>query len=126
MRVDGGQEPGDVQDVGGGGGGLRRGVQAVRQEGFDVRHPEEGGGGGGEEDDGVWTTGVRGWWFLGREGFGEGDEGCGVWGLGQGFGGAGAGEECFGDFADVGEILLGGGGLSVERRGAANRGGRGE
>ncbi len=111
VGVDGGEEAGEVQDVGVGGGGVWGGVEAVGEEGFDVREAEEGGGGGGEEDDGVRAAVVFG---VGAGGDGgvvddggfpwERDEGrVGIGG--EGFGGAGAGEKRFGDFADVGEIL---------------------
>lgn len=100
-----------MEDVGVGGGGVWGGVEAVGEEGFDVREAEERGGGGGEEDDGVGAAVVFGVGAGGDGGVvydggfaGERDEGGVVIG-GERFGRAGAGEERFGDFADVGEIL---------------------
>lgn len=75
LRVEGGEQAGDVQDVGGGEGGVRGDVGAGVEEGFDVGHAEERGGGGGEEDDGVRSA--AGLLVARCEGGGVGDGGRG-------------------------------------------------
>lgn len=98
--VDGRDYASEMQDGGAGAGGGERGVGgdvgSALEEGFDVRHAEKGGGGGRDEDD----------WVGASAGFGVEREGGGARGArlgGPGF----ATDEGLGDFADVGEVLLG-------------------
>jgi len=109
VRVDARQQPRDVQDRGGGArgageGGVRGDVGPGFEEGFDVRHAQQGGGGGGEQDDGVGSAGG----LLGVRGEGGGlrrGVGCGGGSAWAGWGRTSAREEDLGGFADVGEVL---------------------
>lgn len=105
LRVDAGQQSGDVQDVGGvGGAGVGAvwgNVETGVEEGFNVAHAEEGGCGWGKQDDGIGAAAGL---------FGEIDEG----GIGDGSGSGGrlvvwtvtvAAEEDFCGFADLGKVL---------------------
>ena len=121
VRVDAREEARDVEDVGGGArgageGGVRGDVGPGFEEGFDVRHAQEGGGGGGKQDDGVGAAG--GLFGVGGEGGGLGG---GVGGGGgsscAGWGCSSAGEEDLGGFADVGEVLRATVSLWVFKRG---------
>ena len=58
LGVDGGEEAGDVENVGSGAGGVGGGVGTAVKEGTDVAHTEERRSRRGKKDDGVGATAV--------------------------------------------------------------------
>ena len=110
-RVNARENPGDVQNGGGGAGGA--GWSAARvdigsgfEEGFDVGGAKGLGGGGGEVDDWVWAGalfegGDKGLTAAERGGGRGGGHDGGRYGGGHVGAGAAAAEEYFGGFSDV-------------------------